>query len=68
MNSTQDILTRKSQYRLVAVGIFASIVAIATVMQMNIVIGDIDRIAAKQQEQQDILFKSIRAHGAIKNK
>jgi hypothetical protein len=67
MNSTQDVLTRKSEYRLAAVGILAVIVAIATIVQMNAIIDDIDRIAERQREQQDALLKSLREHNAIEN-
>jgi|GEM_PF-5370276 len=62
MNSSQDVITRKSEYRLAAVGVLAIIVAIATVAQMNAIMKDIDRITVKQQEQQDLLFKSLREH------
>lgn len=63
--SSQDVTTRKSEYRLAAVGILAVIVAIATVVQMNHIIGDIDRITARQQEQQDLLLKSLQEHNAV---
>ena len=67
MNNSQDVITRKSEYRLVAVGILALIVAVATIVQMNYVIDDIDRIAERQQEQQDLLLKSIQEHISIEN-
>ncbi|MEK7649558.1 MAG: hypothetical protein AAB367_01150 [Patescibacteria group bacterium] len=67
MNSNQDAITRKSEYRLAAVGILALIVAVATIVQMNYIIDDIDRIAEKQQEQQNLLLKSIQEHVSTEN-
>lgn len=67
MSSTQDVLTRKSEYRLAAVGILAVIVAVATIIQMNSIISDIDRITEKQREQQDLLLKSIREHSTTES-